>query len=101
MLASTATSLADLDNLSSNNNFSPETEQKALIGLASAYEDCRDEVIEYQEALNSNDTSKIAAAEDKLRKALRDREWRKATKAVKGYYNEIKKLHDAEEIAQK
>lgn len=101
MLASTATSLMDLDNLSKHENFDTETEQKALIGLASAYEDCRDEVLAYQAAIDSGNPDAIVKAEKELRKALRDADWRKATKAVKGYWDEIKKLHDVDEIAEK
>jgi DNA-binding SARP family transcriptional activator len=53
MLASTATSLADLDKLSTTDNFDPEARQKALTSLASAYEDCRGEVDAYKKALAS------------------------------------------------
>ena len=101
MMASTATSLINFDNLDKDSKFSDETKQKTLKSLASQYAECTDEVEAYNEALTSNDPEKIANAEDELRKAIRDSEWKAATKAVKDYMDEIEDLTDTEEIADK
>lgn len=101
MLASTATSSIDFDKISNKESFDTDTKQKGLKNLASAYADCADEVEAYNDAIQNGTPEEQAKAEKELRKSLRDAEWRKATKAINGYYKEMKNLTEAEDIAEK
>ena len=104
MQASTASSSAELD-LFKTKGIITETESysKALVGLASQYESCTDEVENYNEAVKryGKDSTQAKDAQDKLNKALRSAEWDKLGKNIKTALKDLKDLKNTEEIIAK
>lgn len=102
-ITSTATSLIDLQDLTKDNELSTSVYSKALKGMAGEYAECDKELKAYNKALEvyGEDSEEAKKAQKDLEKALNDAQWRKMTKAVKGYYDELQSLTDVEEIAKK
>ena len=73
-LLSSATSLAELDGLASQvaeaSGGAVYGYAEALIGLASQYDNCTQEIEKYQQALTSGNEATIAAAQDSLRASI-------------------------------
>lgn len=66
MIASTATTIEELQSMLANNTISQETYSKSLIALASGYEYCAEAVKKYQDALATGDKDLIKDAEESL-----------------------------------
>ncbi len=96
-LGSLATNLTELntylDGMSSEDT---EAYGKSLLGLASGYVECREEINEYAEAVAKSGvkSNEAKTALDKLQKAVKDAEFKKATVAVRDYITELKKLKE-------
>ena len=97
----------DVAALSANNlnqlqkmNLTEESFGQGLLHLAALYEDCADEATEYNKAVqqsgeNSDDARKAAT---KLLRAIRAEEWKKVTKACKGFMDSLEDISDPSEI---
>lgn len=97
----------DVAALSANNlnqlqkmDLTEESFGQGLLHLAASYEDCADEAAEYNKAVqqsgeNSDDARKAAT---RLLRAIRAEEWKKVTKACKGFMDSLEDISDPGEI---
>lgn len=86
-MALMATSTADLEKKQSEFNLTNKDVGKGLVNLASQYEDCADDIADYNKEIleAGKDANKAQTAQNKLWRAIRNQEWGKLTKNIKDY----------------
>jgi chromosome segregation ATPase len=69
------------------------------MNLAANYSECQDDIAEYQRVLNdsSSTTKDVQKAQKKLAKAIENAEWRKVTKNIKNYLDELENVVEGSE----